>query len=110
MTFLSDTNINSSVRRILVQHWIDLGSLSIRTIRGVVTVSGALVKLRDSRAVIGQEELEGIRLAIQRCPGVRRLQLDLTNMETPSPGPMAESTEHVALAQPYRVQRSVEIQ
>lgn len=110
MTFLSDTNINSAIRRLLVQHWIDLGALSIRTTRGVVTLSGALVKLRDSRAVIGQEELEGIRLAIQRCPGVRRLQLDLSNIETPNPGPMAESTEHVALAQPYRAERSLEIQ
>lgn len=40
-----DLDINCRVRRVLVRHWIDLGKMSARTVRCVVTLSGALMRL-----------------------------------------------------------------
>ena len=82
MRVLTDTDINAAVRRVLVQHWIDLGRLSIRTTRGVVYLSGSLSKLRDIGANLTTEEINAMMLGIERLAGVRRLQPDLTNVRT----------------------------
>ena len=76
----TDIEINCGVRRVLVQHWIDLGRLSIRTTRGVVYLSGTIDKLRESSAFLGGDELNSILQAIQRLPGVRRVHSDLTGV------------------------------
>ena len=47
-----DLDINCRVRRVLVRHWIDLGKISARTNRCVVTLSGSLMRLPHINAEI----------------------------------------------------------
>ena len=80
MRILSDTEINCRVRQALVQRWLDLGRLSLRTTRGVVHLHGTLAKISDAETQVSQEEISGLLLAIGAIPGVERVQVDLSNL------------------------------
>ena len=74
-----DLDINCRVRRALVRHWIDLGKISARTNRCVVTLSGSLTRLPHVNAEIDTTTPENILGEIRRIPDVRRLQISLDN-------------------------------
>jgi hypothetical protein len=76
---VTDNDINCAVRRILVQHWLDLGQITIRTTRGVVCIHGTVAKVRDPQAHVTWDQIAAIGGMIQRLHGVRRVQLDLSN-------------------------------
>ena len=76
-----DLDINCRVRRVLVRHWIDLGKISARTSRCVVTLSGSLLRLPHVAPNIDAATPGSIFEEIKRIPDVRRLQLNLDNCE-----------------------------
>ena len=74
-----DLDINCRVRRVLVRHWIDLGKMSARTTRAVVTLSGALMRLPHLNPEIDLATPGSILDEIRKIPDVRRLQINLDN-------------------------------
>jgi hypothetical protein len=74
-----DLQINSAVRRVLVRHWIDLGTVSIRTTRGVVSLNGTINTLPGAAQTIDATLLLAIVNEIERQPHVRRLNASFTN-------------------------------
>jgi hypothetical protein len=75
----ADLDINCRVRRVLVRHWIDLGKMSSRTTRCVVTLSGSLMRLPHINPDIDSATPGSILEEIRRIPDVRRLQVNLDN-------------------------------
>ena len=76
-----DLEINCRVRRALVRHWIDLGKVSVRTSRCVVSLSGSLLRLPHTAPNIDSATPATIFEEIKRIPDVRRLQLNLDNCD-----------------------------
>ena len=76
-----DLEINCRVRRVLVRHWIDLGKVSIRTSRCVVSLNGSLMRLPHVAPDVDAATPAVIFEEIKRIPDVRRLQLNLDNCE-----------------------------
>ncbi|MGO9246270.1 MAG: hypothetical protein ACLPT4_13055 [Verrucomicrobiia bacterium] len=76
-----DLDINCRVRRVLVRHWIDLGKITARTARCVVTLSGTLTRLPHIAPNVDAATPASIFEEIRRIPDVRRLQLNLDNCE-----------------------------
>lgn len=74
-----DLDINCRVRRVLVRHWIDLGKMSARTVRCVVTLSGALMRLPHISPEVDLATPGSILDEIRKIPDVRRLQINLDN-------------------------------
>jgi hypothetical protein len=74
-----DLDINCRVRRVLVRHWIDLGKITARTARCVVTLSGSLMRLPHINSEVDKATPEVILEEIKRIPDVRRLQVNLDN-------------------------------
>ena len=74
-----DLDINCRVRRVFVRHWIDLGKISARTTRCVVTLSGSLMRLPHIAPEVDATSPEVILGEIKRIPDVRRLQVNLDN-------------------------------
>ncbi len=79
MNRLTDMEVNVAVRRVLVRHWIDLGKVSIRTTRGVVWLSGSLVRLRNGGAEMKDDEMVNVFDEIRTVRGVRRMHPRLIN-------------------------------
>lgn len=79
MNRLTDLEINCAVRKVLVRHWIDLGKISIRTIAGVTTLSGALDKLPKVDVPLTSSSVGEIIAEIRRAPSVKRVQTVLSN-------------------------------
>jgi hypothetical protein len=69
------------VRRVLVRHWIDLGKVSIRTSRCVVSLNGSLMRLPHVAPDVDAATPAVIFEEIKRVPDVRRLQLNLDNLD-----------------------------
>jgi hypothetical protein len=76
-----DLEINCRVRRVLVRHWIDLGKISVRTSRCVVSLNGSLMRLPHVAPDIDAATPGSIFEEIKRIPDVRRLQLSLDNCD-----------------------------
>jgi len=74
----SDLEMNRRIRRILVKHWIDLGRLSIRTMRGVVVLYGRLQRIPGRDALI-PAIVEAIFYEIKRIKGVKWIRAHLDN-------------------------------
>lgn len=91
--------LNVVVRRILVRHWVDLGKVSIRTTRGVVWLSGSLVRLRNGGTEMRPDEMQGIFDEIRAVHGIRRMHPRLLNWDGKDP----DLSEGDALEQPNGV-------
>ena len=76
-----DLEINCRVRRVLVRHWIDLGKVTVRTSRCVVSLSGSLMRLPHTAPGVDAATPAIIFEEIKRIPDVRRLQLHLDNLD-----------------------------
>jgi hypothetical protein len=74
-----DLDINCRVRRIMVRHWIDLGKISMRTTRCVVTLNGSLMRQPHISPEVDLATPGSILDEIKRIPEVRRLQINLDN-------------------------------
>lgn len=78
---LTDMDINVAVRRVLVRHWIDLGRISVRTTRGVVWLSGSLLRIKNAGSELGNEEMLSIFQEMKNVHGVRRLHPQVLNWQ-----------------------------
>jgi len=78
---LSDLEINSRVRKILIRHWMDLGHVSIRTSRGQVSVFGVLRKLPMAAGKLTAQLVGTIFSEIAHVPSVARVKPHLENWE-----------------------------
>ncbi|MBN1674307.1 MAG: hypothetical protein JXR37_24885 [Kiritimatiellae bacterium] len=78
---LSDIQINSYVRKVLVRHWIDLGLISMRTARGHVTLHGSLLKLPNSPGKLVPASLDAIVREIKKIPCVHKVSIQLDNWQ-----------------------------
>ena len=76
-----DLDVNCRVRRVLIRHWIDLGKVTVRTSRGVVSLNGSLMRLPHIAPDVDAATPASIFEEIKRIPDVRRLQLNLDNLE-----------------------------
>jgi hypothetical protein len=76
---LNDLDINRFVRRTLVKYWIDLGRLSVRSVRGHVTLYGRLQRLAGSVGVLAGPAVEAMFRELHRIPGVGRIDAHFEN-------------------------------
>jgi hypothetical protein len=78
-----DLKINASVRRILVEHNLDLSVLHASTTSGSVKIRGQLRKLSLRRMSdrIALRTLGMLETSITRIKGVKRVSFSITNWE-----------------------------
>ena len=79
MKAATDLDINRSVRRILVKHWIDLGRMSVRTTSGVVYLYGRLQRLPGAAGELTPRLIETMFYEIKRIKAVRRVNPHFDN-------------------------------
>ena len=79
MDRVTDLQINCAVRRVLVHHWIDLGRLSVRTAKGVVSLTGRLQRLQHSQEELNAARFLVIATDIKRITHVRRVNMSFEN-------------------------------
>ena len=77
----ADLDINCRVRRVLIRHWIDLNKLTVRTSRCVVSLNGSLLRVPHVAPDVDTATPAAIFEEIKRLPDVRRLQLNLDNLD-----------------------------
>lgn len=78
-TVVNDLDINRHIRKVLVQHWIDLGKLSIRTTKGRVAIHGYLDRIAGSQEKLSASVVNAMFNEIERINGVQRMNADLSN-------------------------------
>ena len=71
--------INRQVRQILVQHWIDLGKLSISTGTGTVMIRGFLQRIARSDQPLTSKDVETMFGEIAKIQAVARVDAPLSN-------------------------------
>jgi len=81
MNSVSDLELNCSVRRIMVRHWIDLGKISVRSTRGVIWLTGDLVKLKNTGEQLTPDKVESLLTEVRQVRGVKRMHARLTNWD-----------------------------
>jgi hypothetical protein len=79
MTIQNDLDVTRNVRRVLVKHWIDLGRLSIRAIRGHVLIHGFLQRIPGLKEELTTPIVEAMFLEIKRVPGFQRMTPQIVN-------------------------------
>lgn len=75
----SNLDINRHVRRVLVQHWVDLGRLSIHTVNSSVNIRGSLHKLPGSESRLTSPQVAAIFQAIKLIAEHRSIHAELDN-------------------------------
>jgi len=75
----TDLDINRSIRRIMVKHWIDLGRIAVRSSRGMVTIHGILRRIPGTEQELTTPIVERIFYDIGRLPGVKNVRTRLDN-------------------------------
>lgn len=75
----SNLEVNRNVRRVLVTHWIDLGRLSIHTMKDSVHLRGSLMKLPGADSPLNSSSVDIIFKKIKTAVDGRRLQIDFDN-------------------------------
>jgi len=75
----NDLDINRSIRKVLVKHWVDLGRLFIRSAHGKVTIHGTLDRITGTKEDLSPVLVETIVNEVQRLHGVERLTIDFVN-------------------------------
>jgi len=79
MTVLNDLDVNRSIRRVMVKHWIDLGRVSVRSTQGRVLIRGTLQRVPGTPSELTTPLVEAMMAEMKRLPGVRRIQAHLDN-------------------------------
>jgi hypothetical protein len=79
MTRSIDLEINRSIRRVLVRHWIDLGRLSVRTFNARVNIRGALHRITGVEDELSPAVVDALFGEIERMKAIAQLRVDLEN-------------------------------
>lgn len=78
----SDLAINSSIRRVLARHFIDLPRVRFGCFRGTVRMRGELVRRQTAGSgSLEASTLHAIEEEIHRIRGVQRLHVDIRNWQ-----------------------------
>ena len=75
----TDLEVNRSVRRILVRHWIDLGRLSIRTYQGRLSIRGSLQRIGGRDEDPTTAIVEAVFAEVKRTQNVQHMTAELEN-------------------------------
>lgn len=75
----NDLDINRSVRKVLVKHWIDLGRIWVRCTNGRVNIHGSLNRITGVGEELTPAILSTMFDEIERQPGVRNIKVELDN-------------------------------
>lgn len=76
---ITDLEINRSVRRVFVKHWIDLGRISVRTTRGNVMLYGTLQRIESHREDLRPTTVEQMMYEIRRIKGLHLVRSHFDN-------------------------------
>ena len=71
--------VNRNVRRILVANWIDLGRLSVRSIKDSVYMRGSLQKLPGANSALTTSQVQVIYDKIRSVKFVKHVRVELDN-------------------------------
>ena len=74
-----DLDINRSIRRVLVRHWIDIGRLTIQSSDGRVRIRGLLQLISGTKTDLEQKNVENIVNEIERTKEIKRIYYDFEN-------------------------------
>jgi len=85
MKHLSDNEIRSEVRSLLVRQRVDQWRLQVRVSAGMVRITGDLVFLRGSDPT-PPSLVDALERALCTIPGVKRTLLEVANWRKPSGG------------------------
>ena len=75
----SNLDINRDVRRILVANWIDLGRISIHSVKSSLYLRGSLQKLPGYESQLVGTQVEEIYRRIMAVAGIQNIYVDLDN-------------------------------
>jgi|ETNmetMinimDraft_26_1059896.scaffolds.fasta_scaffold91665_2 hypothetical protein len=79
MIGIDDIEISRRVRAVLANNWIDLGKITICTVRGAVYVRGVLAQIQQPAGTLDAACVDTIVDELKRIDGVERLSLILDN-------------------------------
>jgi hypothetical protein len=93
-TASSSLDMNRHVRRILVANWIDLGRLSVRSVKDSVYMRGSLQKLPGSDSALTTAQVQMMYDKIKAVKFVKHIRAEFDNWAfSPSTGTW-EATGH----------------
>ena len=75
----ADLEFNRKARSVLVRHWIDLGYISIRSVKGRITVRGTLKRVFGRHEELTPTHVSNIFAEIKRAVGVKSVTPALEN-------------------------------
>ncbi len=75
----ADLDINRDVRRVMIRHWIDLGRLSFRSIRGRVSIRGSLQRIPGTSEELTAPIVNTMFADIGAIRGVTHVNVELDN-------------------------------
>jgi hypothetical protein len=76
---MTDLDVNRQVRKVLVRHWIDLGRLSLRSLKGKVWIRGCLQRIEGVEEALTAAIVSTMFEEVQKSRGVRALNIELEN-------------------------------
>ena len=71
--------MNLEIRRILVSHWVDLGRLSIHSLRSSVQIRGSMQKLAGTASELTPADMEVLYRKIKAVAGGWFVKMELDN-------------------------------
>lgn len=78
---VADLEVNRSLRKVFVRHWIDIGRLFVSVSRGNVLVSGVLQMLPGTEEALTSAMLVIIFRELRSCNGVVGITTAVDNWE-----------------------------
>jgi hypothetical protein len=75
----TNLEVNRDLRRAFVMHWIDLGRVSIHSVRDSVHIRGSLMKLPGSDTPLTSATVEVIFRKLKLAAGGRRIMIEFDN-------------------------------
>ena len=75
----SNLEVNRDIRRVLVMHWIDIGRISVHTMKDRVHIRGSLMKLPGADSPLMSASVDVIYKKIKAAVSGRRLQIEFDN-------------------------------
>lgn len=79
MTAPGDLEISRQVRAILARNWIDLGRITIGTVRGAIYLKGALAQIQQPVGNLDTDTVESMIEQIKAIDGVAKVMVELEN-------------------------------
>jgi hypothetical protein len=79
MSRQEDLDVNKSIRKVLIRHWIDLGRLSVRTSKGKAFIHGSLHRIYGMNEELTTSIVESIFTEIRRIKNLANMHVEFDN-------------------------------